>query len=83
MSANEAPERQRVTHTQLRLILDAHLKFMLSKPGGRRAQLQFHDLSGLIMSGSNLKGADFTGALLVGADLSECQLEDAIFFAPT
>jgi hypothetical protein len=25
MSANEAPVRQRVTHTQLREILDAHL----------------------------------------------------------
>lgn len=53
----------------LRRELGLHRQWQEGK-GGRRAELQFQDLSGL-----NLKGARLTEARLAGANLSHCVLE--------
>src|ERR1700722_10434969 len=64
----------RLSAAKLEDILRSHEKFAHRVPGGQRAMLAFHDLSGIDLSGRDLSEADMSGARLrqcrmVGAKL--------------
>jgi len=58
--------------SELKVILDKHVKWLQSEKGGERAYLCGADLSE-----ANLRGADLRGANLRGANLSEANLRGA------
>lgn len=58
-----------------------HKLFFKGQLGGLRANFSFCDLSGLDLSNTDFRDADFTGAVLAGADLSYGNFETASFFA--
>ena len=55
-------------------IIKKHERFVLQKPDGSRANLQYQDLSGL-----KLTNLEFSHAVASGANFSECQLMGAKF----
>ena len=67
----------RLSGAGIRDVLEKHRHFLARLPGGRRATLSFHDLSGVDLAGADLTGADLTGADLSHADFSGVRLDDA------
>jgi hypothetical protein len=61
--------------TELKQILDDHLKW-LKDEGGKRADLQEADLQRAYLRGADLRGADLQGADLRRADLPHFQIPD-------
>jgi hypothetical protein len=61
---------------KLKSILDNHSAWLISVPGGERADLSRANLIGADLIGSNLSGADLSGADLSGADLSGAKFDD-------
>jgi hypothetical protein len=66
----------------LKNVLELHRLWVLSEPGGERADLSSANLSraylsGAYLSGANLSGANLSGANLSGADLSGANLSGA------
>ena len=80
MSGSSSSKQRRLSHIELAEVVKTHQDFLLGRPGGLRAQLVQHDLSGMLLTGSNLKDADLTGANLADADLSDCVLDGALMF---
>ncbi len=70
----------RLGQLELDRVLQQHERFLAGQNNGRRAQLKFHDLSGLDLRQRNLSQADLTGALLKQARLSETNLSAANLF---
>ena len=66
--------------TRLHELLVLHARFATNRPGGIRASLKFHDLSGISIPRHLLNGIDMTGARLRDADLSYCDLTGAILY---
>ncbi|MEE8506307.1 MAG: pentapeptide repeat-containing protein [Kiloniellales bacterium] len=60
----------KIDPARLKEILDLHKRFVAKEPGGKRAILSFHDLSGIDLSHKDLSGADLTGAKMSQARLS-------------
>ena len=58
-------------------ILRLHERFLLRRPGGRRALLAYHDLSGCDLSGRDLSEAELTGARLRRVNLAAAGLRTA------
>ena len=69
MTGKTPNKQRRLSHIELAEVVKTHQNFLLGRPGGLRAQLVHHDLSGMLLTGSNLKDADLTGANLTDADL--------------
>lgn len=61
-------------------LLSLHERFLAGKMGGKRAVLQYFDLSGLQAINRDLRQADFTGSNFVGANLAGTDLMAAILF---
>jgi uncharacterized protein YjbI with pentapeptide repeats len=59
-----------INRAALDQILAAHQRYVTGIPGGRRALLSFHDLSGQDLCGRNLVEADLTGAVMQRALLT-------------
>jgi len=77
VSGRRPNKMRRLSHIELAEVVKTHQDFLLGRPGGLRAELVNHDLSGMLLTGSNLKDADLTGAKLTDADLSDCVLDGA------
>ncbi len=58
-------------------VLEEHRCFLARLPGGRRATLSFHDLSGVDLSGHDLSEADLSGARLKQVRLTGAKLTGA------
>ncbi|MFQ5468389.1 MAG: pentapeptide repeat-containing protein, partial [Kiloniellaceae bacterium] len=56
-------------NAELKQIIRDHIRFVSAKSGGKRAALQFHDLSALNLAGLDLSRADLTAAKLREAKL--------------
>ena len=84
--------RRPVPAHEFQAIAAAHAAYLARRPGGRRANLKFCDLSGLDLTGCNFAEADLTGACfrdcsmvganlrgstMFGADLTQVDLTDA------
>ena len=79
--AGKAPKRlRRLSHVELADVVKTHQDYLLGRPGGVRAQLVNHDLTGMWLAGSNLKDSDLTGTDLADADLTDCVLDGAMLF---
>ena len=65
------------TVSELKEILDKHLKWIQGESGGNRADLRGADLYGADLRGANLYGADWRGADLRGANLRGADLYGA------
>lgn len=64
-------------------ILANHLEWLSDRKRGKKANLNYVDMSGANLRGANLSGADLssadlTGANLTGADLTDADLTDAV-----
>ncbi|GHV34529.1 hypothetical protein FACS1894187_05300 [Synergistales bacterium] len=59
----------------LKVVLDAHLKWLRDEEGGEKADLRVANLRG-----ANLRGANLSEANLREADLSEADLSEAILY---
>lgn len=79
-AAQSVAGRRGVSQAELDMIVTAHEKFVTGKPGGRRACLQFVNLSGLDLSFRNLADADLTGSILDGCRMVRTKLERANLF---
>ena len=66
-----------VTRDEIADVLALHRKWLVSEPGGRRADLSGADLRGADLSGAYLRGADLRDADLRGADLRGADLSGA------
>jgi hypothetical protein len=66
-----------VNATEIRAVLDAHIKYLRGEEGGSRANLSRADLSCANLSGADLSWADLSRANLSGADLSWADLSGA------
>ncbi len=75
---NNLPE---ITQSELNEVLESHSLFLRGQIGGKRAMLQYKDLSALNFHNHDLSHADFTGSMFVGADLSLGIYKCACFFA--
>ena len=64
----------------LNKVLEKHAMYLRGQIGGRRAILQYMDMSDLKFHNHDLSQADFTGSKLVGADLSLGIYHSASFF---
>ena len=60
----------KIDPARLKEILALHQRFVANEPGGKRAILSFHDLSGIDLSHKDLSGADLTGAKMNQARLN-------------
>ena len=66
-----APNLIRVLdHTAIREAVEAHGRYLDGKPGGRRANLSYVDLTHCALNHANLREAELTGARLNGALLA-------------
>ena len=63
--------------SEIKNILDLHIKWLRDEEGGSRADLYAAYLSGANLSRADLRGADLSGAYLSGADLSGAALSGA------
>ncbi len=70
-----------VTQDELNDILEIHAMFLRGQVGGKRAMLQYKNLSDLNFHNHDLSQADFTGSILSRADLSLGTYKCACFFA--
>ena len=66
-----------MTINELKEILIAHKKWLISEEGGKRAELFGADLHGADLHGADLLWADLSGANLSGANLSGANLYKA------
>jgi uncharacterized protein YjbI with pentapeptide repeats len=64
----------------LDIIVAQHKLYRENRPGGKRAVLVRHDLSGLVLCGCDLAYADFSGSVFYEADLEFANLEGSVFF---
>src|SRR5271154_2752701 len=55
---------KRLSPQELSGVLQRHRRFVSQLPGGTRANLSFHDLSGVDLTDCDLTGADLSGARL-------------------
>ena len=60
--------------------IQRHEAFLERRNGGQRALLTFHDLSGLDLSGVNLREAEMTGIKFRNTNLASAQLQEAEMF---
>ena len=67
-------------HSAIRAAVDAHERYLSGKPGGRRANLSYVDLTHCALSQANLCEAELTGARLGSAQLNGAQLDRAILY---
>ncbi len=72
---------EKITQGALDKALGKHAMFMRGQVGGRRANFQYKNLSGLDFHNHDLSQADFTGSNLQYADLSLGTFKNACFFA--
>ena len=63
--------------SEIKKILDLHIKWLRSEDGGSRADLRGADLSRADLSRADLSRADLSGANLSGANLSRADLSGA------
>ena len=68
----------RLTQNARGAIISKHEDFVASRKGGVRANLSYHDLSGLSLMARNMSDANFTGAILSGPNLSNARLSGAV-----
>ena len=73
-------ELTRLTQKGLDEVIARHEVFRKNRPGGARANLSNHDLSGLDLSNHDLAHADFTGSTLVGSNFTKSRLDFCLFF---
>ena len=70
----------KLDQTQLSAVIARHAWFKRGSKQGARANLAFHDLSGLSFAGGDLSGADMTGALMKGIDARGADFSDATLY---
>lgn len=70
----------KLSQAALNDITRKHQMFLTGRPGGARAVLRDHDLTGLSLVGQNLSQSDFTGCIMVKADLTHANFESATLF---
>ena len=70
----------KLDQTQLSAVIARHAWFKRGAKQGARANLTFHDLSGLSFAGGDLSGADLTGALMKGIDARGADFSDAVLY---
>lgn len=75
------PSREQLSERELDEALALHETFIAGRPGGRRAVLQFHDLSSAELSGRNLREIELSGAGLGLAVLRNANLSAATLYA--
>jgi uncharacterized protein YjbI with pentapeptide repeats len=63
--------------TELKAILEKHVKWLKGKENGYKADLAEADLTGVSLRGADLRGADLTRASLRGANLTGANLTRA------
>src|SRR5690606_27687758 len=82
MNASPAyiPELPRLTQADVELICAKHDRLWTSRPGGARAVFAWMDLSGLDLSGKNLRDADMTGVILADCNMRGVRLDHANLF---
>lgn len=80
MSGHNPKQLARLTQAELDEVLHRHALFRESRPGGRRAVLNGHDLAGISLPGRDLSHADFTGSSFYGADLRDAKFDSATLF---
>ena len=71
---------RKLSSAELKKVLENHQRFLAKIPGGRRADLSFHDLTGIDLSGRDLSEADLSGARLKQARLAGTKLTRATLF---
>ena len=67
----------KITKTQLKQILAAHVKWLNDRSTGKRADLYYCDLSDADLREADLSGADLRDADLRGASLADAELREA------
>lgn len=67
----------KITKTQLKKILAAHVKWLNDRSTGKRADLYYCDLSDADLREADLSGADLRDADLRGASLADAELREA------
>ena len=63
-----------LTLEELKAALLDHKQFLANGANGKRAVVQFSDLSGFVLTGVDLTKADLTGSKLTGAKLDDADL---------
>lgn len=71
----------RLSQAELNEVMARHTMFLRGQIGGRRAIIQYHNISGLNFHNQDLSQADFTGSSLRDADLSLGIFRSTCFFA--
>lgn len=74
-------EYEVMTQSQLDGMVQLHQRFLDGRLGGRRAVLKRVDLTGLSLSGQNMRQADFTACLMRRMDLSHTDFQEASLYA--
>ena len=54
VSGSSSSKQRRLSHIELAEVVKTHQDFLLGRPGGLRAQLVQHDLSGMLLTGIKL-----------------------------
>ena len=72
---------ERMTQAQLDALVNLHDRFLNGRIGGRRATLKRMDISGLVLSFKNMRGADFSGCNMRNMNLSSTIFQEATLYA--
>ena len=67
---NDGQTWRKLSGAEVKEVLEKHRRFLAKMPGGRRADLSFHDLTGIDLSRCDLSEADLSGARLKQARLA-------------
>lgn len=80
-SAATSKQYEKMTQEQLDAMADLHARFLSNRIGGRRASLRMVDISGLSLSGKDMRQVDFTGCVMQRMNLSKTNFQEAKLYA--
>lgn len=80
-TATAAKQYEKITQQQLDALSELHSRFLANRIGGRRATLKMVDLTGLSLSGKDMRQIEFTGCIMQRMDLSKTNFQEAKLYA--